>query len=95
MNLAVHVPYASEPVAVSVGHDHAFSLRVEAIRANAAGTFLATLKGDSAPRRFDVAAGEVIAGLFVKVCYEHESGTTTLVGAHDLLGLSFTSQPAH
>ena len=94
MNLAVHVPVASEPVSVSPGHDHTFAIRVEALRANAAGVVLATLKGDSAPRRFDVAAGEVVAGAFVKIVYEHEGATTTLTGPNDLLAFAFSALPA-
>ncbi len=95
MNLAVHVPYASEPALVSPGHDHTFVLRVEAIRANAAGTFLATLRGDAVPRAYTVAQGEVIAGLFVQIVYEHNDTVTTLTNASDLLGLAYTAQPAH
>lgn len=56
---ASEVVHAAEPA-------HTFAITVHAIRADAAGTLEARLRGDSGFRTYTVAAGDVVLGEFAE-----------------------------
>ncbi len=91
MSFTTHnaIPIASEIAVIAPGHDHEFHALVEALRFNASGTVIATLRDDSSSRKYVVAAGDVIPGRFTSIVYSDAVGSTTLVAAGDIVGLVY------
>ena len=84
MSYATHaaIPSQSESAdTLGVGADYYFSILVESIRVNASGVVIARLAGDSAPRAYDVVAGEILPGRWVAIHWSYGLDTTTVAGS--------------
>ena len=87
------IPVAAEAVDMSAT-DHDFTRRVHAIRAEAAGTFYATLRGEGSTAEsslpYVVSAGDIVPGDFASV--ERATSDAAFQNATTLKGLILPSR---
>jgi hypothetical protein len=86
--MRAYIPIGAETVDMS-STDHTFTRTVHAIRANASGTFYATLRGEGSTsetsQAYTVVAGDIVLGYFVTT--ERATSDAAFQNATSLVGL--------